>query len=451
MERPNEPPGLGPDRVDGTTTPQRLVLALCRRNVSGLELGRKVSSLSDQRYGEAFISRAEAHHVLGLVLHTLEGAGLLAALPEAVSRGLRKRLRKLRRAAELWRMEQSRILRLLAGQRIDPVMLKGAVLRETVYRSPVARPIQDLDLLIPLEQLQAATEVLRSAGYRERFSPAESAWFLAHHYHRELHHPAGFAVELHWALTRPSRPWQLDEEAFVERSTPVKVDELVVRAPSREDMLLHLASQNLEDRFARLRRIVDLDRQIAVSGSLDWEYVFREARRGGLELVVSYSLQLARTLLGTDVPYAALNQIRGRRIARFHLALHRPIALMVDVAVERRGFRCRSLRMWLMVRRRDRARYLLSALVGPEQELARIRAPANGIRSAIRLPLRVWATARFATQMGAYQLWLYLSAGLSLLSLTGRRQLAFWHRGAPGSSKSPKRREDRGILGSRFA
>ncbi len=112
------------------------------------------------------------------------------------------------------------------------------------------------------------------------------------------------------------------------------------------------------------------------------------------------------------------------------------MALIVDDALERRGFRCKSLRMWLMVRWRDRARYLLSALVGPEQELARLRAPANGIRVAIRLPLRVWATAWFATQMGAYQLWLYLSAGLSLLSPTGRRQLAFWHRGAPGPSNS---------------
>src|SRR3569623_1058390 len=55
----------------------------------------------------------------------------------------------------------------LAGAGIEPVLLKGAALALTVYGSFVARPMSDVDLLVPRDDVMRAREALLASGWTE--------------------------------------------------------------------------------------------------------------------------------------------------------------------------------------------------------------------------------------------------------------------------------------------
>jgi hypothetical protein len=55
----------------------------------------------------------------------------------------------------------------LAGSNIPAVWLKGIALAHTVYPEPRLRPMQDLDVLVPLEQRRAARGIALGLGFKE--------------------------------------------------------------------------------------------------------------------------------------------------------------------------------------------------------------------------------------------------------------------------------------------
>lgn len=65
----------------------------------------------------------------------------------------------------LRRRELVEVLDLLAAHGIRPVLLKGAPLAYTVYRTPASRPHDDVDLMIPRRDVERAASILATRGY----------------------------------------------------------------------------------------------------------------------------------------------------------------------------------------------------------------------------------------------------------------------------------------------
>ncbi len=63
--------------------------------------------------------------------------------------------------------ELKRILRALHGQNVDVLLLKGAYLKNKVYKNPARRPMADIDILIKKSQKESALSVVMKMGYED--------------------------------------------------------------------------------------------------------------------------------------------------------------------------------------------------------------------------------------------------------------------------------------------
>lgn len=104
--------------------------------------------------------------------------------------------------------ELIRILDLLESAGIPVIPFKGPVLAHQLFADVGMREFSDLDMIVPREQAWDAVDVLRGAGYTPDFQPMDwrREWLLGYDCEVMLTHPAGFAVEIHWAFAPAAFP-----------------------------------------------------------------------------------------------------------------------------------------------------------------------------------------------------------------------------------------------------
>lgn len=353
------------------------------------------------------LALASHHGQLGAVLLAFERAGRLGS-------DQARTLLFLRRQAALWDLERDAVMRRLEEAGISAVLLKGAALRLTAYRDPVERPFGDIDVLVSSDQLVAAVEALVPLGYAGQAEERKQL-YLEHHHHLILTKAPGFKVEMHWGLLPVRYPLTLDPAAFLAGTVEVRTPSgLPVCVPRPELMLLHVAVQNVEDSFARLRRLVDIDRIITASPGLDWHWLAGEVRRLRLESVMALSLRLTELLLGTTLPSGYIAELGAPFLSRIHLPLLDPLGQLLNGANAPRAAVQRLLLVWSIASGRDRLRFLRELLTGDADWFW--RAVEEGPDVA---PERVHAALAFG-KLGLFQLSRYPVA-------TGRRRpWRFW-------------------------
>lgn len=209
--------------------------------------------------------------------------------------------------------ELSGVLAAFQQAAIPAVVLKGAALAHLVYRDPGLRPMADLDLLLPEADLARAARLLQPLG----FVPLNKYW-------PELdlsdakHLPPfikdnQFVLELHWSLTRPAIPAQIDLAAAWARCRPVVLDGLPALALSPEDDLLYLcvhASYNHKF-YQQLRSLCDIHEWINFhTPGLDWPVFVQRVEAGNAARGVYLALRLTRDLLGASLPGGLLERIQ---------------------------------------------------------------------------------------------------------------------------------------------
>jgi len=142
-----------------------LLLGLCRLEFSKDQI-KKIRSLSavitDWNY---FSSLANAHGVAALIYHNLEKHRLLNLIPEEMVTFLRGTL-MLSLSRNTFNTEaMGEVLRLLNGENIKTVLLKGLALEFSVYGNSGLRQMSDVDVLINREQCIKARKLLIKNGY----------------------------------------------------------------------------------------------------------------------------------------------------------------------------------------------------------------------------------------------------------------------------------------------
>lgn len=413
-----------------------LLVAACQRDPDAHDLAARACQLDDAACAR-FVEFADAHGVLGLALATLDRVGALDDCPAAPA--LRPMLHGLRRRAALLAFERDHVLRTLGAQGLDAVVLKGAGLAATVYATPVERNFGDIDLLLPPEALPVALDVLERAGYQSSNSAAVVAAYREHHFHVRVQRGLGIVVELHWGLIAPHEPYHLDQAAFLAesriaqcRTTPsdhaLRASTVVAprfRVPRPEHALMHVVVENVRDGFSRLTRLVDVDRIVAATPDMDWDYVQSLARDACVSPGLALALDMSRTLFGTEIPAHVFRALRPTRLVRFHLALLRPVPSLLRQRAKTRASWGTLLQFWLLSgqsRRSAIARMLRGDDVDPLDWVWYGDEPRPPVRP--RLRERLLRTQKIAL----YQLGIY-AAGLA----TGRG-------GIRGLSMRPVRR-----------
>jgi len=146
----------------------------------------------------------------------------------------------------------------LVADGITAVPLKGIWLAEKVYADPAQRPMCDIDLLVPLPQVDRARQVLARLGYATDEAHPSERFDYAQPYICPRH---ALAVELHWQVGSEQTP-SLPCPNLSGLWHRLEADDLVgvrLGVPAAEEQFVSLVYHALHHAFAMpLRELLDM-------------------------------------------------------------------------------------------------------------------------------------------------------------------------------------------------
>jgi hypothetical protein len=200
----------------------------------------------------------------------------------------------------------------LEGAGIETMVLKGASLALLSYGDIGIRPMDDVDVLVPLSRTADAIDALSVAGWKaDKDDPL--GWAQVHH-SMGLAGSGGGSVDLHWfALWQPAR----DEELW-RASVPLELAGVATRAPCDADQLLLACVHGTPwSRLSPFRWIADAIAVIRHSGDrLDWDRVACEAERRRLTVATAAALAYLGEEFDAPVPPPLVARLRAAPASR---------------------------------------------------------------------------------------------------------------------------------------
>lgn len=274
-------------------------LAAQRRFLLDLVGTAKVPALAHASPDDwAAIDALAEQHRLQPLLHAMHGHR--AEVPEDVRETWRSTHRLSALQALVQRAELIETCALLERRGFTPVALKGAWLARHAYPEAAQRPMRDLDLLVPPEQVIPAFHTLLEEGFRQE-DPAEMTIeeiVRLDKHMPPLTAPRGTRVELHHRL------WELDGR--LDHASPRQAfspDQMVITDPdgirylSPQDQLAHLIVHAVYSHRLDCGPLVIPDISFQIQKErIDWPRFWSDAARHGwrngarlmLELVARY-------------------------------------------------------------------------------------------------------------------------------------------------------------------
>ena len=176
---------------------------------------------------------------------------------------------------------------------LQALALKGPWLARHAYAHPAERPMRDLDLLVPRQDLPKAWRILAAAGWRG--APANSTEMLAKHL-PPLFAASGVMVELHGDAWEASEALEwgappLESAAMMERGN--RSQYAGIAWPDPADMLSHLIIHGVYTHRLDVgpQLLVDVGRLLD-SATMDWATFHARARSGGWSRAAGLVLSL---------------------------------------------------------------------------------------------------------------------------------------------------------------
>ena len=267
---------------------------------------------------EIVLHLAQSHRVTGLLGRHLS-ARAWKDVPPATVQWLQNYFQKATLQSAALKGELARVCAVLESAQIPVVSFKGPTLGLAVYGNNVVRPSSDLDLLVRRDDVLRAREALERAGYEPEVELSQTQMQInlrvdsVFNFFRpappalEPLFPRGLAVELHWAITSPCLPFDLNFGSVESRLNwlelpGVPAENARVRALGSEDLLLILCVHGAKHLWERLIWLCDLAQLIESTPDLNWDAVLEGARARGVQRMTALGLILARDVMGAVLP-----------------------------------------------------------------------------------------------------------------------------------------------------
>ncbi|KHE69227.1 nucleotidyltransferase family protein, partial [Halobacillus sp. BBL2006] len=116
--------------------------------------------------------------------------------------------------------EMERVSRLFSQHEVRTIFLKGPMLAHELYGDLSLRTSGDLDVLIPINKLTQAEDLLERQGYEkdDYIQTVLNDWKWRHHHVTYVHPKKKIKIELHWRLN-PGPSKEPDFESLWNRKT----------------------------------------------------------------------------------------------------------------------------------------------------------------------------------------------------------------------------------------
>ncbi|MFP7735353.1 nucleotidyltransferase family protein [Priestia aryabhattai] len=196
--------------------------------------------------------------------------------------------------------EMERVSKLFSEQNIRTVFLKGPVLAQDLYGDLSLRTSSDLDILIPIEKLEKAEELLLALGYEkdDYIETVLNDWRWRHHHVTYIHPRTKMKLEIHWRL-HPGPGKEPSFNELWERKSKSELTSYPVYLLGTEDLFLFLVSHGARHGWSRLRWLVDI-RQL-MRQRVDWIKLYNLFKTYHNPHVGGQAVILASQLLNTQI------------------------------------------------------------------------------------------------------------------------------------------------------
>jgi hypothetical protein len=269
------------------------------------------------RQWEQLLSQARRAKLLARLGLLIAGRGWAATVPPRAQVQFDNALKHIRRLHDQTQWELDRVNHALAALPGPVVLLKGAAYVAAGLPPAPGRLFNDVDLMVPREQIRAAEQALFAAGWvAARLDAYDERYYrdLMHEIPPLEHVERRTTLDLHHAITPPTSRFAVDSRLLFERVRPVAgFPKLSVLDPA--DMVLHAVAHLLQDGdfSGGLRDLLDVaDLLQHFGGDTDfWQRLIQRSRQLGLETSLFQALTQIRRLFGSDWPAALATEIEA--------------------------------------------------------------------------------------------------------------------------------------------
>lgn len=319
--------------MDDLTRSVKMLLLLSRTEFSDEEKEEVAAEAESLSSWKLFASLAVRHGVAALVWQNMMDLGLDSKVPDT-ERALLEGLRFRSIARVSWIAgAAAEITRMLEGEGIRTVLLKGLALEHTVYGSRGLRQMSDADLLVaPSEALRARDLLIRN-GFETMpmKSPLYRHIILDLGNHLPELHRGGISVDLHYRLFGPEGneivARAIDESEII--TSGEGTFRVLPPATAFLALVSHIYKHEIKGEF-QLRLWVDIYLLLKrYGGSILTASISSAAREAGIEPESRIVLTVMEQVWGLEIPEEMRAQTpdENRKAGRFMHDLMHPGAV----------------------------------------------------------------------------------------------------------------------------
>ena len=252
------------------------------------------------------------HRMLPLLARSFTRSGVEPSDPAAVQCAKVARVYWLKSGLLAQRI--SPVLSALQENAIPVMLLKGSAVVWHLDGDVGARPMDDIDLLVPRSNVPAALNALRKLGFREDLgsvSDRELDALIRERHAFGLTGHDGAQLDLHWHPISCARNETVDN-AFWERAQPASLANIPCLVSSLEDSMVHTVAHAFGNRpFVQMRWAPDLYLLAARHrDEIDWGRIVEMATSCRIQSPMHDALDSLRRVTDFEVPGTVLAALR---------------------------------------------------------------------------------------------------------------------------------------------
>ncbi|WP_264447646.1 nucleotidyltransferase family protein [Bacillus cereus] len=245
---------------------------------------------------EVFLEQAVHHRVYPVIYQKLKQVDE-ELIPSHIVQTLNRKYKKNTFQMLYLSAEMERINKLCNENEIRMIFLKGPVLSQDLYGDISLRTSCDLDVLIPIQNLEEVEILLLEQGYvkDDYIQTILNDWKWRHHHITFFHPIKRIKVEIHWRLNPgPGKEPGFEELWGSKRKSTLTSNSVYMLG--KEDLFLFLVSHGARHGWSRLRWLVDIKK--IVDQDLNWSEIHKLMRKYQMLHLGGQALILASQLLG---------------------------------------------------------------------------------------------------------------------------------------------------------
>jgi putative nucleotidyltransferase-like protein len=199
---------------------------------------------------------------------------------------------------------------------VPTMVLKGGALAVLHYRDMGARPMGDVDVLVPPDHAAEAVALLQDAGWSP--DPPAARDLLAVRHAWSFRDGGAGHVDLHWRALAYSRE---DERELWDAAVPLTLGGTRTSALCAADELLLTVVHGLaSNAVSPVRWIPD---SVALAPATDWDRFCVMAARHRFSYTAAAALEYLRASFAPEIPQSVLDHLRATPATHGERRLHR--------------------------------------------------------------------------------------------------------------------------------